>query len=284
VPVNATVNPTPVIADKAYTICSGTSFTYASETGDVVPANTEYTWTVADNANVTGESAQTTATGSMSQTLTNTSATAQDVVYTVTPAGDCTGDPFTVTVTVNPKPVVTVTPAADVCSSESVDLAATFSSSVAGAAFTYYTDAACTSPASVTTIAWDGSAADQTLDQTTTLYAVATANGCTSDPSAASTVTIKHKPAAPTVEGINACPSSTSIIKTWASLVTGKEATATLTWYDGASVVTPADFDLKVEMSKTYSVTQTVNGCESEKANVSVVISNTLQIQALQIS
>ncbi|MCM8871784.1 MAG: hypothetical protein NDJ65_00710, partial [Paludibacteraceae bacterium] len=273
--VTVTVNPKPAIANKTYTICSGTAFTYATEASDVVPANTEYTWTVADNANVTGESAQTTATGSMSQTLTNTSATAQDVVYTVTPAGDCTGDPFTVTVTVNPKPVVTVTPAADVCSSESVDLAATFSSSVAGAAFTYYTDAACTSPASVTTIAWDGSAADQTLDQTTTLYAVATANGCASDPSAASTVTIKHKPAAPTVEGINACPSSTSIIKTWASLVTGKEATATLTWYDGASVVTPADFDLKVEMSKTYSVTQTVNGCESEKANVSVVISNT---------
>lgn len=54
--VVVTVNPTPVIADKTATICSGSTFSVAPTNGtDVVPVGTLYTWTYTDNVNVTGE-------------------------------------------------------------------------------------------------------------------------------------------------------------------------------------------------------------------------------------
>jgi len=107
-----TVNPTPSITTaQTATICSGGNFsvTPTNGGGNIVPTGTTYTWTVAANANVTGETAQTTAQTAISQTLTNTTNVVQTVVYTVTPVsptGPCTGSTFTVTVTVNPTPVV----------------------------------------------------------------------------------------------------------------------------------------------------------------------------------
>ncbi|WP_439487782.1 PKD-like domain-containing protein [Algoriphagus sp.] len=110
--VTVTVNPRPVIPTQTPTVCSGDAFTVnPSNSGSTnVPANTSYTWTVVDNPNVTGESAQATAQSAISQTLVNASPITQTVTYTVTPrsgtAGNCVGNPFTVTVTVSPKPVL----------------------------------------------------------------------------------------------------------------------------------------------------------------------------------
>ncbi|MFN5331133.1 MAG: beta strand repeat-containing protein, partial [Bacteroidota bacterium] len=107
-----TVNPKPVIQNTNRTICSGEAFSVSPANGGstIVPANTTYTWTVASNANVTGETDQATPQTSISQTLTNTSNTAQTVTYTVTPtsgaAGNCIGASFQVVVTVNPKPAI----------------------------------------------------------------------------------------------------------------------------------------------------------------------------------
>ncbi|NBW28641.1 MAG: hypothetical protein EBR38_08750, partial [Flavobacteriaceae bacterium] len=105
-----TVNSTPQIAAKTATICTAGTFTVTPTdgvSGDVVPNGTTYTWTVASNSTVTGESNQSTAQSSISQTLTNPSNAPIDIVYTVTPSiinngVTCTGNPFTVTVTVNP--------------------------------------------------------------------------------------------------------------------------------------------------------------------------------------
>ena len=82
-----TINPKPVIQNYTPEICSGTAFTVspANSGATIVPANTTYTWTVATNANVTGQSAQSTGQTSISQTLTNISNTVQTVTYTVTP-------------------------------------------------------------------------------------------------------------------------------------------------------------------------------------------------------
>uniref|UniRef100_UPI0040488821 beta strand repeat-containing protein n=1 Tax=Algoriphagus sp. TaxID=1872435 RepID=UPI0040488821 len=109
------VNPTPEFTDKTDPICSGGTFTITpSNAGngalDIVPAGTTYTWTVVDNANVTGESNQSSGLGSISQTLTNLSNEVQTVTYTVTPTsgsdGNCVGQTFDVVVTVNPQPIV----------------------------------------------------------------------------------------------------------------------------------------------------------------------------------
>jgi len=110
--LTVTVNPKPAIPAQTTAACSGAAFTVSpvNGSGSIVPTNTRYRWTVADNPNVTGETNQTTLQSSISQTLTNSTNVPQTVVYTVTPtsgaAGNCVGSPFTVTVTVNPRPVV----------------------------------------------------------------------------------------------------------------------------------------------------------------------------------
>ncbi len=106
------VNARPVIANKTQTICSGTAFSIRPENAgsEIVPANTTYSWTVQNNANVSGQSNGNTTGTTISQTLTNNSHLVQTVVYTVTPVsgdvGNCPGTSFTITVTVNPKPSI----------------------------------------------------------------------------------------------------------------------------------------------------------------------------------
>jgi hypothetical protein len=103
------VNPTPLISNKTTTVCSTTAFTQAPPNGggDIVPSGTTYTWAVGSNTNLTGQSAVSSAQNFISQTLANSTNTAQNLTYTVTPlSGFCPGSTFTVTVTVSPKPTI----------------------------------------------------------------------------------------------------------------------------------------------------------------------------------
>ncbi len=107
---NVIVKPKPVIENQAFVICSGQNFTVAPinnipNASTIVPLGTSYTWTISTNSNITGASS---GTGSqISQVLTNSSATIQTIIYTITPtAGSCIGTPFTITVEVYPKPDV----------------------------------------------------------------------------------------------------------------------------------------------------------------------------------
>jgi hypothetical protein len=120
--VTVNVNPKPAIANKSATICSGSVFNIEPSNGggDIVPTGTTYTWLapVISGAagNITGGSAQATGQSSISQTLTNTTNSAQTATYTVTPtAGTCPGATFTVTVTVNPSLLANVTYNAPAC-------------------------------------------------------------------------------------------------------------------------------------------------------------------------
>lgn len=106
--VTVTVNPKPSIGTQTATICSAAGFA-VTPTTTIVPTGTTYTWSAPSNANISGLSAgsnQTTIAG----TLTNSSNTPQTVNYTITPTsgagGNCVGTAFTVSVTVNPKPVI----------------------------------------------------------------------------------------------------------------------------------------------------------------------------------
>ncbi len=93
----------------AYIKCNGDAFT-ATPTGAKIPAGTQYTWTVTPNTNVTGYSDQTTPVDApISQNLTNNSNALQTVVYNVTPVTDgCDGETFTISVDVEPTPVLTL--------------------------------------------------------------------------------------------------------------------------------------------------------------------------------
>ncbi|MGF1557155.1 PKD domain-containing protein [Paucihalobacter sp.] len=103
-----TINNTPNISNTDLLICSGNDFSYVPDesAGDVVPENVLYSWdmpTISPVGSITGGSAELTPISEITQTLTNTTLAPATVVYTITPiSGDCEGNPFTVTVTVNP--------------------------------------------------------------------------------------------------------------------------------------------------------------------------------------
>jgi hypothetical protein len=93
------VNPTPIVTNKTTSVLTGGTFT-VTPTG--VPAGTTYTWPApVYTGGVTGGSAQSTGVTSISQTLSIASGSGT-AIYTVTPtSGNCSGNTFTVTVTVN---------------------------------------------------------------------------------------------------------------------------------------------------------------------------------------
>jgi hypothetical protein len=112
--VTVTVNPEPAVSSQLVTVCSDvpTGLTLGSSTNGVPVATYNITLI---NANGLTASAGSPATGNglaanviADDAWTNTTAAAVNVIYTVVPvtAGGCEGDAFTVTVTVNPEPVV----------------------------------------------------------------------------------------------------------------------------------------------------------------------------------
>lgn len=119
-------------------ICTGTSVDF-SPTSEV-PGST-FTWTATNaDGNAAAGSYSATGSGPINDIITNTSSTANAVVvYTITPAANgCPGTPFTLTVTVIPKPGLTATAAKPIiCSGDQVGINLT--SNLAAPTVTYYT-------------------------------------------------------------------------------------------------------------------------------------------------
>jgi gliding motility-associated-like protein len=112
-----TVNPKPEIANQTITTCSDsplTGFVLGNDSDDG-PIAATYNVTALNLNNLTvSAGAATVANGLSASALaddafTNTTSAPVDVIYTIVPvsAPGCLGNPFTVTVTVNPEPVVT---------------------------------------------------------------------------------------------------------------------------------------------------------------------------------
>ncbi|NDB34730.1 MAG: hypothetical protein EB023_05175 [Flavobacteriia bacterium] len=146
------VSAAPVIQNINQSICSGNAFnvTPSNGAGNSIPAGTTYTWTINNNPNVTGQSAQNVGQNAISQTLTSSTNTSEIVVYTVTPtAGVCQGNPFTITVTVNPTPVLTLSANQTICGGQTT-LASAYTNSVAGGTFAYALQNSGSVPATIT--------------------------------------------------------------------------------------------------------------------------------------
>ena len=102
-----TVNPRPVINAMSKTTCSGVAYTITPGNGTdgIVPSVTTYSWTAPTGSGITGGVAG--AGSSITGTLTNTTNTVKIATCSVTPTSyGCAGTPFTVTITVNPTPVI----------------------------------------------------------------------------------------------------------------------------------------------------------------------------------
>ncbi len=138
--VTVTVNPEPVVTNQTVTTCSDVSLNYSLD-GLISGAGDTFTYTVAssDAINVPAANPRTVASATnITDVYTNTTLAPVTITYTVTPIGSnvCTGNTFTVTVTVNPEPVVsnqTVTTCSDVALNYDLDALI----SGAGDTFTY---------------------------------------------------------------------------------------------------------------------------------------------------
>jgi large repetitive protein len=125
--ITVTVNPKPTVTTaNTATICSGASSNIAL----TASTPSSFTWTLGSNSgNISGASAGSGST--INQTLTNpSSTTAGTVQYIVTPTattGNCAGEPYTITVTVNPKPTLTTANTATICSGASPNISLTAS-------------------------------------------------------------------------------------------------------------------------------------------------------------
>lgn len=100
-----TVKPVPAITSNNQEVCSNSVFQGNWISPNIVPLNTNYTWSVTNNTQVVGETNNATAQ-SFGQTLTNLTLQNQTVVYNVTPVADgCIGNSFTLNLAVKPAPL-----------------------------------------------------------------------------------------------------------------------------------------------------------------------------------
>lgn len=272
-----TINPRPVVTatPASQTLCSGdiTSISLASNV-----AGTAFAWTVVQNG-VTGASNGT--GSSIIQTLTSAGSVTGTAVYTITPtANACAGTPITVTVTVNPIPVVTATPPVQtICSGGITSIGLT--SDVAGTTFAW--TVAQTNVSGAT--AGSGSNIAQTLTATATVAGTAvysvipTASGCAGLPILV-TVTVNPQPLA------IACPTDVTICSGDATSIalTSDVTGTTFSWTQSQSLATGASAGSGSTIAQTltttgvnpgtvtYTVTPSSTGCSGTPIVVTVTV------------
>ncbi|MES2284708.1 MAG: PKD-like domain-containing protein [Bacteroidota bacterium] len=225
--LTVTVNPLPAMTSpNTATICSGGTVSIPL-TSSLASA---YTWVAANNPNTTGESTAVQSGSPLTNTITNTSALVQTVIYTVTPTSTpegCVGAPQTVTVTVNPPPTMTSPGTATICTGGTVSIPLTSSwpstytwiaadnSNTTGESTTIQSG----TPLSNTIINNTGSV--QTVTYTVT--PTSTPEGCTGTPQTV-TVSIMPTPTMTSVSSATICSGGTVSIPLTSSL------TSTYSW------------------------------------------------------
>ena len=107
--VTVWVKPTALIQATTLSICSGNSFgfTPTSQVPNRLPSTTLYTWSTPAGINLIGGQAQATPSTAISGNLSVSGSIVQTATYLVTPfSGGCTGQPFTLTVLVQPTSII----------------------------------------------------------------------------------------------------------------------------------------------------------------------------------
>jgi hypothetical protein len=120
------VLPIPVITDMTHAVCSGVAFTITpvDGTNGTIPAGTIYSWPApAVTGGMTGGASGTNA-GSITGNIVNNTSDAHTATYTITPSATCTGNTFSLTVTINALPVVTIAGETTLCEGTTTTLEA----------------------------------------------------------------------------------------------------------------------------------------------------------------
>ncbi len=138
--VTVTIKSEPVGVDEPITICSDDALSYDLQNNINTLGNnqtSDFIWVATDNPNISGESTTSVSSGLIDDILVNVTSSNENVIYTVTPTGTngCSGDDFIVTVTVKPRPQMSITDSApEICEGERTNL--TLNSPTDGAVIT----------------------------------------------------------------------------------------------------------------------------------------------------
>jgi gliding motility-associated-like protein len=270
-----TVNPMPEVNTPAnQTICNGLATEAINFTSNI-PSGVTYNWT---NSNTSIGLAASGNTDIASFTATNGGITPVTATITVTPvANGCTGDPKTFTITVNPVPTVDQPQDQTVCNGKSTTVVNFSGNMSSGVNYDWLNDnpsiglnASGTGNITSFTATNNGTATEMAI-----ITVTPKTNECTGSPVTFAFV-IDPPSEAPTPVDYISCPTPMPTTMTWLSLVTGY--TGTLNWYDvaagGAPVAYPGNFDASVAQKKSYWVSETIDGCESRRAEIVVDISD----------
>jgi len=248
--ISITVNPKPtIVATSPSEVCSPATIDLTA--GSVTVGSTAgLNYTYYSNAAAT-------------ILLTTPSAITTSGTYYIvgTTATGCS-DTASVSITVNPKPTVTITTPSQVCSPATVDLTAgsVTVGSTAGLNYTYYSNAAATIPL----------ATPSTITTSGTYYIVGTtAAGCSD--TASVSIAVNPKPTVVTTSPAQVC-SPTTVDLTAASVTVGSTAGLTYSYYKNAAATIPLTTPSAVTTSGTYYIVgTTATGC-SDTASVSITI------------
>jgi hypothetical protein len=182
--------------------------------------------------------------------LEGTAALATGTYYVTQTVNGCTSAATAVTITVNPAPAAPVANAQSFCGNATV----------------------AQLEATGTALVWSASEGGAALEGTETLatgtyYVTQTVNGCVSAAATVS-VTVNTVPAAPVTAAQTFCAGATA-----QELEATGETGAAFTWYatEGGQALEGTE----VLATGTYYVTQTLNGCESATATLSVTVNTT---------
>jgi gliding motility-associated-like protein len=290
VTVTIDVNPNPIASGTPVStaVCSGTA-TSIPLTSNI--AGTTFDWTVTS----TGASGATAGSGNnISQILTATGTTPGTVTYNITattPAG-CTSTIPAITITVNPTPDVTTTPAnATICSGSATSIALT--SSVAGTTFSWtvaQTDVSGAASGNGSTIAQTLTA--MALTPGTAVYTITpSASGCASGSPVDVTITVNPLPTAtatPSTQTI--CTGSVTSINLSSNLSsTSFDWTVVQTGVSGANAGTGTTIADLLNITGTtagsavYTITPTDNSCSGSPITVTINV-NPIDVAAFSYS
>ena len=278
--LNVTVNPSPAITSPINppAICSGTSFSY---TATSATNNVQFSWTRAAIASINAGASGSGAGASINEVLTSTSVTTVNVPYVITMNINGTISTQTITVQVLPKPILSSSLTASVCSDLPFNYTAT--SATTGTAFSW-TRAVVTN---ISNAIGSGSSNQivETLTNTSTAIVNTTyvismlANGCPNTQNVV--VAVNPTPVLssamvipPTCSGspfsFSLSSLTSGVVYTWTRAVVSGISNAAGTG-SGASITETLNNTTTAPITVSYQVTLTANGCSNTQTLTVVV-------------
>ena len=279
--VTISVNPLPSMTSAtSEVICAGGILNFPL-TSNIVST---FSWVALANANVTGESTTPQLTSNINNILSTTSTTTQNVVYSVTPiANGCAGSPQTVTISVNPLPVMTNANSGTICSGETLNLALTSNiTSTYSWVASENLNVSGESTIGQSSMVIDNTLLVNSLNPETVVYTVTpTSNGCIGT-SQIYAITVKPLPVMTSSSNGSVCsgtalnfPLTSSIVSSifsWNALpndfVTG-ESTIAQALANINNTLSTADL---IAQNVIYSVTPIANGCAGAPQAVTILV------------